>query len=321
MRRVAITALVVGLLVGTTAAFAITQALKLERSPIKAPRFSRAFSPTCDCPQSSARLAFQLRRADSLDIGVVDKDGEEVRQLEDGVRHPVGTVALRWDGRDGAEAVVPDGLYRLRVHLDDDRRTIVIPNRIRVDTKAPRIQVVGLEPQVISPDGDGVRDFMTVRARVSERALPVVLIDGAPADRGRWADRGRTSFRWPGTVRGKALASGRYQFALQARDAAGNVSAPTTSASVRIRFVEVVPSRLKARRGGVLRFHVETDASEFRVRLFRRGDRQDPLLSAHADSPTLAVPLPRRIPAGRYVLRVTAAGHDEDVPVRVRARG
>jgi hypothetical protein len=235
LRRVAITALVVGLLVGTTAAFAITQALKLERSPIKAPRFSRAFSPTCGCPQASARLSFQLRRADTLDIDVVDGDGQEVRQLEDGARHPAGTVALRWDGRDEAGAVVPDGDYRLRVHLEDDRRTIVIPNRIKVDTKAPRIRVVSLDPHLISPDGDGVRDFTTIRVRVSERALPLVLIDGALADRGRWADRGGTSFRWPGTVRGETLVRGRYQLALQARDAAGNVSAPTAATLVRIR--------------------------------------------------------------------------------------
>jgi FlgD Ig-like domain len=236
LRRVAITALVVGLLVGTTVAFAVTQALKLERSPIKRPRFSQAFSPTCDCPQASARLTFLLRRADSLDIDVVDGDGEEVRRLEDGARHPVGTVALRWDGRDGQGEVVPDGIYRLRIHLEDDRRTIVIPNRIRVDTKAPRIQIVSLEPHLISPDGDGVRDFVTIRARVSERALPLVLIDGALADRGRWTDRGGTSFRWPGTVRGDTLPAGRYQLALRARDAAGNVSAPTVSTLVRIRL-------------------------------------------------------------------------------------
>jgi FlgD Ig-like domain len=235
LRRVAITALVVGLLVGTTAAFTITQALKLERPPIRAPRFSHAFSPTCNCPQSSARLSFRLRRADSLDIDVVDEDGEEVRRLEDGERHPVGTVALRWDGRDEAGAVVRDGVYRLRVHLEDDRRTIVVPTRIRVDTKAPRIQVLSVEPHLISPNGDGVRDFMTLRVRVSERALPVVLIDGALADRGRWADRGDTSFRWSGTVRGDTLPAGRYELALQARDAAGNISAPTAATLVRIR--------------------------------------------------------------------------------------
>jgi hypothetical protein len=124
----------------------------------------------------------------------------------------------------------------LRVHLEDDRRTIVIPNRIRVDTEAPRIQVVSLEPHLISPDGDGVRDFVTIRARVSERALPLVLIDGAPAGRGRWTNRGGTSFRWPGTVRGDTLPAGRYQFALQARDAAGNISTPTVSTLVRIRL-------------------------------------------------------------------------------------
>jgi hypothetical protein len=319
LRRVAITALVVGLLVGTTAAFAITQALKLERSPIKAPRFSRAFSPTCDCPQSTARLAFQLRRADSLDIDLVDGDGERVRRLEDGARHGDGRVEVSWDGRDDDGEVVPDGAYRLRVHLDDDRRTIVIPNRIRVDTEAPRIQVVRVAPRAISPDGDGVNDFVSIRARVSERALPLVLVDGDLADRGRWMNRGRTSVRWPGTVHGHPLEAGTYDLALRARDTAGNVSAPIAAGFARIRFVEVAPSRLQARRGGVLRFHVETDAAKFRVRLFRLGDLRNPVLSRQGDSANLALPLPRRIRPGRYLLRVTAVGRDDDVPVLIRA--
>jgi hypothetical protein len=236
LRRVAITALIVGLLVGTTVAFAVTQALKLERSPIKRPRVSQALSPTCDCPQAIARLTFLLRRADTLDIDIVDEDGQEVRRLEEGTHHPAGPVGLRWDGRDEQGAVVPDGDYRLRVHLEDDRRTIVIPNRMRVDTDAPRIQVVSLEPHLITPDGDGRRDFMVIRARVNEHALPLVLIDGALADRGRWTARGGTSFRWRGTVRGDSLPAGRYELALQARDSAGNLSVPTAPTLVRIRL-------------------------------------------------------------------------------------
>jgi hypothetical protein len=236
LRRVAITALVVGLLVGTTAAFAVTQALKLERSPIKRPQFSYVFSPTCDCPNSAARLSFLLRRAERLDVDVVNDDGTQVRRLEDGAPHPVGTVELRWDGRDDAGTVVPDGDYRLRIHLEDDSRTILIPKRIRVDTEAPRIQLQSLDSKLISPNEDGVRDFITIQASLSERAVPLVLIDGARADRGHWSDAGDTSFRWPGTVRGDLLPAGRYRLALQARDAAGNVSVPTASTLVRIRL-------------------------------------------------------------------------------------
>ena len=48
--RVLSTVLVLGLLVGTAAAFAVTERLKLVPSPIIAPKVTEAFSPVCDCP-------------------------------------------------------------------------------------------------------------------------------------------------------------------------------------------------------------------------------------------------------------------------------
>ena len=49
MPRVLSTLLVVSLLGGTAAAFAVTQGLKIEPSPILAPRIDKVFSPVCDC--------------------------------------------------------------------------------------------------------------------------------------------------------------------------------------------------------------------------------------------------------------------------------
>ncbi|MGH3032275.1 MAG: hypothetical protein ACRDNE_16220, partial [Gaiellaceae bacterium] len=72
MRRVVVTLLVLALLVATAAAFAVTEALKLEPSALSRPRLDRIFSPTCACPQSTARLAFRLREADTIDAVIVD---------------------------------------------------------------------------------------------------------------------------------------------------------------------------------------------------------------------------------------------------------
>ncbi len=47
--RLLSTLLVVALLGGTAAAFAVTQGLKIEPSPILAPRIDKVFSPVCDC--------------------------------------------------------------------------------------------------------------------------------------------------------------------------------------------------------------------------------------------------------------------------------
>jgi hypothetical protein len=318
LRRVAITLLVLALLVATTAAFAVTEALKLEPSALSRPRFDRIFSPTCACPQSTARLALRLRESDTIDAVIVDAQGDLVRTLASDRRETAGRVVFRWDGEDDAGSLVPDGPYRLRVHLADERRTIVIPNVVRIDTDPPRVELVEVSPRILSPDGDDRGDRARIQLRLSERARPLVLVDGAPAARGRERSAGRAALAWPGTVRGRPLTAGSYVLTLQARDRAGNLSVPSDGAIVRIRYIELAKATLRARRGRVLRFRVLTDAQTFRWALLRRGDARRALLSGTASTERVTLGLPRRIRAGRYVLRVTARGHADQARVLVR---
>ncbi|HZB85667.1 MAG TPA: FlgD immunoglobulin-like domain containing protein [Gaiellaceae bacterium] len=317
MRRVAITLLVLALLVATTAAFAVTEALKLEPSALSRPRFDRIFSPACACPQSIARLALRLRDSDTIDAVIVDAEGDVVRTLASDRRESAGRVVLRWDGEDDAGSLVPDGPYRLRVHLADERRTIVIPNVVRIDTDPPSVELVEVSPRILSPDGDGRGDRARIQLRLSERARPLVLVDGTPAARGP-ARSGRAALAWPGTVRGRPLTAGSYVVKLQARDRAGNLSVPSDGAIVRIRYIELAGGTLRARRGRVLRFRVLTDAASFRWALLRRRDARHALLSGTASTERVTLGLPRRIRAGRYVLRVTATGHADEARVVVR---
>ena len=63
MPRIASALLVAGLLVATAAAFAVTERLKLVRSPITGTNLDRGlFSPVCGCETSSVEIAFRLRR-------------------------------------------------------------------------------------------------------------------------------------------------------------------------------------------------------------------------------------------------------------------
>ena len=140
--------LVLGLLTGTTTALALTQALKLERSPVTAPRFDRVFSPTCGCPTNEARLSLTLRRADTVDADVVDEDGEPVRRLVSGARRGRGVVTFVWDGSSDGGAIAPDGSYRLRMRLRDQHRTIVIPTPVHVDTAPPEVELLRVSPTV-----------------------------------------------------------------------------------------------------------------------------------------------------------------------------
>lgn len=313
--------LVLTLLAGTTVAFVLTEELKLERSPITRPRLDRVFSPTCACPQRTARLAFRLRRAETIDAVIVDVDGNAVRTLESGSRHTPGPLVFRWDGRNEEGAVVPDGFYRLRLRFARERRTIVVPNVVRVDTEAPAVELVSLAPTVLSPDGDGRRDAARVAFRLGERARPLLLVDGREAFRARLYAARSAAFHWPGTVAGRPLPEGRYTVALRAQDLAGNVSAPTPATTIAVRYVELAADSLRARRGGILRFRVLTDAGQVEWALWERGGAaRRPLLAGTASPGHVAVLLPRRIRPGRYVLRVTANDHGAEAAVVVRAR-
>jgi FlgD Ig-like domain len=218
LRRVAVPVLVLLLLLGATAAFAVSEALKQERSPVHQPRFSRVFSPTCGCATNAAELSVRLRKRETVDALIVDEDGNDVRTLATRARRGPGRISFRWDGRDDAGRVVPDGMYRLRMDFDGGSRTIVIPKVVRVDTKAPAIALLSVTPA----------EFHSARIvfRTSERAQPLLLADGAVVARGKIRRAGRKALVW------QAPRAGRYVLSLEAQDAAGNVSAPTEGSEI-----------------------------------------------------------------------------------------
>jgi len=320
LRRFAVIALVLGLILATTTAFAVTQALKLERSPVTRVEVDRLFSPTCECRTSSARLAFRLREPDTLDLEIVDAEGDRVRTLVTDLARPAGPVLERWDGRTDEGSVAPDGTYRLRIHLDEAGRAILVPRRIRVDTQPPSVELVSLTPGRISPDGDGVRDSATIELSLGERARPLVLLDGEVAKGVSWREEGRTSIEWQGDVHGRPLDAGLYEVAVQARDKAGNVSAPSDSVPVRIRFIELARVTVTTRGRVSFRVRVRSDEAEFRVAIFKRPDLAQPVLTGVASTSAISFALPPRFGSGRYVVRVTAAGHSDSVRLVVRTR-
>ena len=224
------TVLVLALLAATTTAFALTEALKLERSPVTRPRFKSVFSPTCACRRATARLVVKLKKADTIDAVMVDEDGNEVRTLVSDEGRTRGRTVFRWDGRDDQGAVVPDGIYRLRLHFAKGDWTILIPNTVRVDTRPPTIQLVSLEPRRLEADGEPA----TIAVRLSERARPILLANGEIVLRGVVGYPGIARLTWDGTIDGKRLSPGRYTLAFEARDPAGNVSAPIDEVTVRI---------------------------------------------------------------------------------------
>jgi len=126
------------LIVATATAFAVTQRLKLEPSPISKTQVSDIFSPVCRCATKTANIEFSLRRADHLRIAVRTGSGEVTVAAG---TFPRGDVRVRWDGRDASGELVPDGIYYPLVELQRAGRTIDLPNPIRVDTIRPSIRL------------------------------------------------------------------------------------------------------------------------------------------------------------------------------------
>jgi len=237
LARYAPAVLVTALLAASALAFALTESLKLTPSPILGTRVApKVFSPTCRCVTDHVDVSFRLRKADTLDVDIVRGKDTIVRTLVGDRRYPRGPAVFTWDGRDDTGAVVPEGVYRPRVRLLGQHRTILLPNPIRVDTSSPRVTLLALAPRVFSPDGDRRRDRVIARFEVDEPSRIALFVDGVRAVRKRGTyTSGRID--WYGTVNGAALPQGAYAIQLGALDVAGNPSPRTPAQNVLIRYI------------------------------------------------------------------------------------
>ena len=80
-RRLPQLLVVLGLLGATAAAFAVTERLKLEKSPITGTRVDKVFSPVCECARDIAVISFRLRRRSIITVDMLDSSGNPVRTL------------------------------------------------------------------------------------------------------------------------------------------------------------------------------------------------------------------------------------------------
>jgi hypothetical protein len=300
LARTVSTALVVCLLGGTAAAFAVTQGLKLERSPITNTHVGKLVSPGSG---RTVEIRFTLREADTMTVAVVNEDGDVVRTLLQRRRVPAREFVFWWDGRDDAGNPLPEGVYRPRIRLADERTTTRLPNDIELDTTPPLFEFGAVRPPVISPDGDGRAERMTVRYSSSEGVRALLFVDGKRRVRTRVRDSG--VIRWSAPLR-----PGRYKLELAAEDPAGNVSARSRAGVVRIRYIELARNVIRARAGLRFGVGVSTDAPNYRYRFAgRRGVGGGRFLALRAPDEE-----------GRYRLYVQANRHADSSLVIVRPR-
>ena len=244
------------LVCATFGAFFVTQRLKRTPPIIQGFKRSPITSPNADGRKDVARISFRIKHTDDVTVAIVDHDNGEVRTLVTAQRLDVGRrIHLVWDGRDDDGVRVPDGLYRARVGLRKQGRSVIVPASIRVDVTPPRPVVTSVNPDIYP---DRRARAITVRFSGPKRLAPQFLVyrtDLKPIRvvRTFTGKAGSALAAWDGLLAdGRPAGAGTYLIAVRVRDAAGNIGTgpallpPRPGAvdghpGVTVRFVAALP--------------------------------------------------------------------------------
>jgi hypothetical protein len=303
--RVLSTAVVLALLAATAAAFVVTEGAKLEKSPIFGTRVDPVFSPASAVPEKTdAHIQFRLRTRERLAVWIQDSAGHRVATLLSNRSAPRGSkFDLVWNGFSPSGVIFPDGVYKPVVKLERSHRTLVLPNPIQLDTKAPVITVKHPQYPLLSPDGDGHGDTFKFSYHVDEPAHAILAVRGRRVLFTR-DQKATGELVWDGKVRNsqKQLVRarpGRYLLTISAQDVAGNASKGVPFAIAQVRYIVLARERVVVGPGRRFFLRVSTDAPIVHWRLHGR--------SGVLPAGTLRLRAPKK--AGVYHLYVTVGSH------------
>jgi hypothetical protein len=317
------------LVAATGAAFFVTQRLKTEDPVVKRLALQRFFSPNGDGRKETAGISFQLPEGDSVTVDVVKDGGDRVRRLADDRRLRAGTHRLSWDGRDDRGRVPSDGTYYVRVSLREQGRAVTGQRGIVLTTEAPKPRIVSVGPGRIAA---GRRAPVTVRFTGPAVVRPVFRVwrtDGRVREVASFTvPRGQHVGAWDGRIDGRPAPAGSYTFSVTVQNRAliegsapGRLpptrdgAAPRTG--VRIAGPEAILPVEAVIAGSVARIPVVGASGTLSWRLSRVGsDRVLRRGRGRGDAAVFRVP--RRLPAGEYVVRIVAGSRPIRVPLTVR---
>jgi hypothetical protein len=197
-----------------------------------------SIAPNGDSVRNEARLQYSLGARADVRVTLLGPNGFN-HLLRNQTRAP-GNYEIRFNGAVGTEThqrVVPDGKYTFVVEAkessgrqSEQRVDLVVEN---ADTTPPEIRDVSANLDVISPNGDGIEDEMTLSFALSKKATAMLYLirDEDEAYYMLYPPKeqeGLQAYLFDGHDNGqKLLADGRYAFHIRAWDKAGNVSEAT----------------------------------------------------------------------------------------------
>jgi hypothetical protein len=304
LQRVLTTVTLLGLLVATSAAFAITEHLKLIKSPLYGTKVSRGLSPVCDCATRKATVRIKLRHTGRVTVIIVDSHGHTVATIAPNVLvHGHSPQHFVWNGQTDSGGRAPDGVYYPWVELP--HHTYQFSNKITLDTKPPQVlSATGLTPVLLVGPGRSV----AIRYAFSEKAHALLYLGRRRIGVGR-KSRPQATIKWAGGLAHRPLPAGTYVLSIGARDLAGNETpaAERKNVTVDVRYVVLTPQRITVGSGGRFTVHVETAARRYRWRLGpRHGESRGRVLRLRAPSTP-----------GTYRLVVGEPGRSATAVVRV----
>ena len=347
-------ALFAALVLATFAAFFVAQRLKSSPPRIAVRGVDPVLSPNRDGRKDVGRIAFMLQRAESVDLAIVDEDGDVVRELFSGrAVEPRELVRQPWNGRDDAGRRAPDGTYRFRITLRRQAQTVLAPRSIELDTTPPKPRVLSIGPETgklprpeILPTRTGepaeIRFFAPGKrpsVEIWRTDLPRPrLVTGLKIDTellGEQLPNGVGKTTWDGTRDGRRVGPGTYVAVVRSRDEAGNIgrSVPERTLRGRHRRGQILPGRggITVRYLGVQPPLTPTTAGRpYEVAIDARGATYNWTLRK-AGAPDVVQrsrratggPLSRRAPRGEsglYLFEARTRTHRTTVPVPVDDR-